>query len=323
MINFSGIHVVRYSSDYISMWDMFLLSSRNSLFFHKRSFLEYHEKKFNDHSLLIFRNSNLIAVFPANECNDEIFSHQGITYGGLLYSSSLKSLEILFILDLISDYYTALGFRKLYYFPVPFPFCRYPSQDDLYWLFRVNAKLYSREISSILPLSIPCRISTLRQRKVRRAKSLELKFNRICNLEQFYQILSSTLSRHSTKPVHNLSELSFLLTQFPENLIPYGVFAGPDLLAGSLVFDFGGIVHTQYLASSNEGRQNGALDYLICCLIETFSTSHQYLSFGSSCESFGSVVNAGLLFQKEGFGARSISLDKYSLALPSPPVIQM
>jgi hypothetical protein len=270
---------------------------------------------------LVYRNSALIAIFPANESEQEIYTHQGVTFAGLIYPASLKSIEILFALDLIAGYYASLGFHKLHYFPVPFPFCRSPSQDDLYWLFRVNAQLYSRVISSILPMANSGCISKLRLRKIQRAEASSLVVKSIENLQDFYRLLSSTLSRHSVRPVHTLSELSFLLSHYPDHLILLGVFSGAEMLAGSLVFDFGDIVHTQYLASSKEGRGKGALDYLIYSLIQKFSRSRQYLSLGSSCESFGSVINTGLLFQKEGFGARSITLDKYSINLPVPSVM--
>ena len=86
-----------------------------------------------------------------------------------------------------------------------------------------------------------------------------------------------------------------------------GAYNKHQLLAATLLFDFTKVIHTQYLASTETGRNCGALDYLILQVIEKYSDTHDFLSFGSSCENLGLTINPGLLFQKEGFGARSIA----------------
>jgi hypothetical protein len=59
-------------------------SQKMHLLFH-RDFMEYHSDRFQDYSLLIFEEDKLIAVLPANRVEDRL-SHQGLTYGGLVYS---------------------------------------------------------------------------------------------------------------------------------------------------------------------------------------------------------------------------------------------
>jgi hypothetical protein len=50
-------------------------------------FMEYHEERFHDYSLLIFLRKIIIAVLPANRVSDTVYSHQGLTYGGLFIKS--------------------------------------------------------------------------------------------------------------------------------------------------------------------------------------------------------------------------------------------
>jgi hypothetical protein len=86
-------------------------------------------------------------------------------------------------------------------------------------------------------------------------------------------------------------------------------------LAGALVFDFGRTVHTQYLANSEEGRDAGALDYLLADLMSTHFAEKEFFSFGISTESGGQVLNEGLIAQKEAFGGNSLCHDFYEIVL--------
>ena len=88
---------------------------------------------------------------------------------------------------------------------------------------------------------------------------------------------------------------------------------GQTVVAGALVYDMGSVVHTQYLASSDYGKQYGALDLLLRYLITQEYADRTYFDFGVSTENGGSYLNEGLIFQKEGFGARSVVYDTYEM----------
>ena len=87
------------------------------------------------------------------------------------------------------------------------------------------------------------------------------------------------------------------------------------MVAGVLLFIYDNMVHTQYMASSEYGRENGALDLLIASIIEEYRDSKKYLDFGISTEDGGLVLNNGLISQKEGFGGRSITYDFYEVKI--------
>ena len=46
--------------------------------------MDYHNDRFKDHSLMVFKDDKLIALLPANIVDFNLRSHQGLTYGGFL-----------------------------------------------------------------------------------------------------------------------------------------------------------------------------------------------------------------------------------------------
>jgi uncharacterized protein YqgC (DUF456 family) len=99
-------------------------------------------------------------------------------------------------------------------------------------------------------------------------------------------------------------------TDEAERMAATGFFLA--LLAGTLLYDFGRVVHTQYLACSEQGRRVDALSLLLAELIEDRYAQRAYFSLGISTEQQGQVLNDGLVTQKERFGARGVVHDFYA-----------
>lgn len=61
--------------------------------------MDYHADRFQDASLMIYRKGQLYALLPANRLNNILYSHQGLTYGGLItkktgyYSRDLRGIH--------------------------------------------------------------------------------------------------------------------------------------------------------------------------------------------------------------------------------------
>jgi hypothetical protein len=143
--------------------------------------MDYHADSFFDCSLLIYgddveeqivSNDNLLALFPANWCKEEntIYSHQGLTYGGLITKKNITQSEVLRILQKVFMYYESLlGAKALIYKPIPYIYSRVPSQEDLYALFRSGAQLYGRSVATVVSVSNPLNMRTLRVRQAKKA----------------------------------------------------------------------------------------------------------------------------------------------------------
>jgi len=309
------IEIKKYTVNDAQEWDLIVEKSRSGTFMHSRRYMDYHADRFQDHSLMILRLGKLIGVFPATVEEKVISSHGGLTFGGLLSLADLCANETLEVFTKIGGYYRNQGIKSIFIKMVPYIFHHYPCQEDLYALFRVGANLIRRDASSVIALGEAFKYSKGRKWSINKAKKANVCIRRSTDPVQFHQLLSNALRKFDAIPTHSVSELTLLMSRFPDNISLFEATISNDILAGAIIYDFGHVVHTQYLATSDLGREIGALDLLIADLIEKVYQTRKYFSFGISTEQQGRVLNAGLIAQKEGFGARTIVCDFYEWIL--------
>lgn len=311
----SDFELQRYSAAYDKEWDDLVRRSRNGNMLCLRGYMGYHAHRFDEQSLLAYRKGKVVAVFPANREGDHVISHAGLSYGGLIYAKELRAEGVMDVMERICHHYAGLGARFLLYKAIPHVFHRYPCEEDLYALFRLDARLVRRDLSSVVALDRRPNMSSSRRQQIRKAEQAGATLIEEQDETDFHALLTETLTRIGVKPVHTLQDLRLLRGRFPDSIRVFCACRQGRLLAGTLIYDFGHVVHTQYLASSEEGRNLGALDFLLAQLIEREFADKQYFSFGISTEQCGRVLNSGLIFQKEGFGGRGIVHDFYELDL--------
>ena len=311
------IEVYRYKFDQKSLWDNIVEKSKNGIFLFYRNYMDYHQPRFTDHSLMLCRSNKIIAIFPANESGDEIFSHGGLTFGSLIMTFDLKAVEVLEIFILIKDYYNQLGFKKLTCKTIPSIFHKYPAEEDLYALFRLNAQLVRRDISSVICLENKIKFSESKRQSVTKCEHGNIIFSENTNFREYWRLLIEVVSKFDAKPVHSLEEISNLRNHFPEQIRLFEARLDNVLLAGVVIYDYGHVVHTQYMANSQEGRKLGALDFINHKLINEVFSHKKYFSFGISTENQGMKLNEGLINQKEMMGSRGIAIDLYTIVLDS------
>ncbi len=307
--------IVRYCNEFMNEWDAVVQSSRNGNFLHLRHYMDYHAHRFDEQSVIVVRNGKPVAVFPCNRQGEMIVSHGGLTYAGLIYGANLHAVDVLDIFGLLSSHYRELGSRVLRYKAIPHIFHRYPAEEDLYALFRLDARLVRRDLSSVIALDGRIKLSDSRKCTIRKAEKHGLAFVENNGLQEFHDLLEIVLAKFSTQPVHTLAELELLQSRFPKQIRLFTAWIDRQLQAGALVYDFGHVVHTQYLASSEQGRKVGALDFVLARLLDQVFADRRYFNFGISTEQDGRTLNEGLIFQKEGFGARAVAQDFYEMEL--------
>lgn len=308
----------RYTSDKRKEWNEFVACSRNGTFLLDRNFMEYHSDRFEDASLLFYKERKLMAVLPANfdSATRTVYSHQGLTYGGLIMSEKLTAKGVMEAFELMTAFFQKkLNAERMIYKPIPYIYNRYVCDEDLYALFRHNAALRSRGLSTCIELNHRLPFTELRKRCVKKAMYVTVR--ETDDVKDFWQILNEVLvTSHNVNPVHSAEEIKLLMDRFPDNIKLFGAYDEEGcLIAGSLIFDTGNVIHTQYLASSTEGKCLGALDKVISTIITKYSHTHRYMDFGISTEEGGKILNEGLIFQKEGFGGRGICYDQWEIAL--------
>lgn len=304
-----------YQSDLRATWDSVVCLSKNGNFLHLRDYMGYHAHRFNEQSLIIYKQGKPVAVFPCNQIEERAVSHGGLTYGGLIYSNEVRAVDVLEIFRHLAEYYRVLGCRLLTYKAIPHIFHRYPAEEDSYALFRMGARLVRRDLSTTVQLSGRMKLSDSRKNTVRKAQKQGVAIREGNFFDAFHGLLAAALIKFGAHPVHSPEELHLLHSRFSDRIRLFGAFAGDQLLAGALIYDFGNVVHSQYLASSDEGQAVGALDFVLAHLMDDVFSQRQFFNFGISTERGGLHLNEGLIFQKEGFGGRGIVHDTYEMAL--------
>ncbi|MDD2162457.1 GNAT family N-acetyltransferase [Pseudomonas sp. MIL19] len=298
-------------------WNTFVDGCKTPLFFFKRDFVEYHASRFTDYSLMFFEDEVLVAILPASKHEKMLVSHGGLTYGGVLLSSKVRSETIAEVFFCLAETARKYGFETIIYKSIPYIFHKQGSQDDLYFIFnQLNGRVVRRDLSSVIYLNDRIKLSKGRKWLIARAKKLDLVVSDSTDWALFHGLLSSVLDKHGAAPTHSVSELEQLYALFPKNIKLKVVGSNEGLLAAVLLFKFDGVVHTQYLATSEQGKECGALDYLLETLIQdSLAEGYTYFSFGISTEEQGKYLNQGLAAQKESFGARGIAIDFYEITL--------
>ena len=308
------IVIKRYSFELKNVWDAFVITSKNGTFMLKRDYMDYHSDRFKDHSLMIYNDEDLVALLPASLHDSELRSHGGLTYGGLITSTKVSMQVVLLIFEALKDYLKDNQYDRLIYKRVPAIYYRYPSDEDLYALYRIGATLIRRDISSTIYMPEKIKFSERRRRGCKQAKKNGIIVKLSNEYSSYISMLGDILKKyHNTKPVHTAEELNMLSERFPENIKLYAAYQGDEMRAGVLVFETETVAHAQYIANSDEGRQCGALDAVMDYLINELYTEKKYFDFGISTENEGLFLNEGLITQKQEFGARGIVYDFYEI----------
>lgn len=324
------IEIRRYTPEDAAEWNNFVwLKSRQGTFLFDRNYMDYHQDRFHDHSLMFFHKRKLYALLPANEVTvsaqdgDEagttkkiLYSHQGLTYGGLLTCPKVTAEVCIDIFESLREYLRENGFQSCIYKAMPWIYQRIPSEEDLYALTHVaQAKLKAREISTTISLDAAMRFSELRRRGIKKAAlhELAIKFTKFPNdFSAFWDLLDANLlERHHTHPVHSKEELELLMHRFPDNILCFVVEKDETIIGGSIVYATPQVIHTQYIAANELGKQLGALDALFDFIIHKCRWNVPYFDFGKSTEDEGNFLNRNLIHQKEGFGGRGVIYDTY------------
>ena len=312
-----GLQIVRYTAAHKERWDAFVAASRNGTFLLMRDYMDYHSHRFDDYSLLFERGGELVALLPGHVAGNEYRSHNGLTYGGLVLGDAATAVVVMDIFALLRAYLKEKGFVSVVYRPVPHIYHRRPCEEDLYALYRNDAVLVERKISSAVALREPLPFSTLRTRKVKKAAKMGFSLCEGGSYATFWNVLQQNLlAGHNAVPVHSLQEIELLAERFPANIKLFTVTsAGSETVAGTVLFVTDKVAHVQYIGSLPAGREGGAVDFLFDKLVHELFAGKEFFDFGTSVEQGGRYLNEGLIFQKEGFGGRAVVYDTYKMNL--------
>lgn len=310
------INIIRYSLDRKEEWNDFIRNSKNGIFMFDRNYMDYHSDRFVDNSLMFYNDGELIAVLPLSKHNNILKSHGGLTFGGFVSNTKMKQHKMNECFEILNRYLKANNINKLVYKVIPHIYHTVSSEEDLYSLWRKGAKLVRRGVSTTIDLDNQLKMPKGRKAQISRAKKYDVVIEKSMEFDKFIELENKVLSKHhGTTAVHNGEELKLLNSRFPEGVKLYLAKREDEIIAGTLLFIYKNVVHTQYMASSEVGREIGGLDLLISTLINNFKGSKKYFDFGISTEQDDKIFNEGLCSQKEGFGGRTTVYDIYELEM--------
>lgn len=296
------ITIKKYNKSLKKQWDVFVANAINSSFLFQRDFMEYHQDRFEDYSLLAFKGEKLVAVLPANKVAKTVYSHQGLSYGGLLINA-LYIEEYFAVLGVMLQYLNDNEIMQLQLNPIPHIYHKSLSEEIAYATFLLKAKRNRSDAYFVVNPS-DYDMNRNRKRALKVAIANELIFVESLDFSKFWTVLSTNLqSRFATKPTHSLSEISLLAKRFPENIKLFEVRKELKVLAGAVVFLVDDVAHIQYSSADETREETASMDFLFNEILSYYHDK-KWVSFGISGEEQGRFLNKGLVYWKQSFGAR-------------------
>lgn len=290
----------RYNEANKPAWDDFVsrLEAHSILFY--RDFMEYHSDRFVDYSLMIFQEKKLIAIFPANiDTNNNIHSHQGLSYGGIQFNSKTLFETRLKVYREVLLFLFKNTISTVHLKSIPRCYSADSSNDLIFqWLKGV---CFRTDIYSYIPKAHYKNPNRNRTRHVKNALAVNIKIRKTDAYSEFWNkiLIPNLKQRFGAYPVHTIEEIERLAAQLQNQICFYGAYQKNILRAGVVLFIHRDVVHAQYSAGDNN-RDDGSLDLLLDFVIKKYNPEKVF-SFGTSSEEFGSRLNKGLLYWKESF----------------------
>lgn len=279
--------------------------------------MEYHNDRFEDHSLILFKKDKPIALFPANLRENVLYSHQGLTFGGLLLSKKSGAHEINELLLSVINYAKAEKFTEVIVKTIPEIYYEQSANELLYFLSK-QGSLIDRNLVLAIDYAKPLNIHKTKRKHYEKNYSLGFEIEENGSLAEFWNdVLQPKLQeKYNANPVHSLAEITKLQVQFPSNIIQYNIKLDGEILAGITIFKHKRVVKSQYGANTEKGASLRALEYLFMYLIEKFKDEEMcYFSMGTVDAGNELGYNAGLLKQKEELGCVCFTQDIYKIPI--------
>lgn len=305
-------HVQKYSSEKCQLWNEFVAHAKNATFLFHRDFMEYHRDRFEDFSLLIFdEENNLQALLPANRNGDVLYSHKGLTYGGLIFKENHNPIFTSKIVDSLLLFLKSESFSAIHIKIIPTIYNRSNTQEFDCYLHQIGAELLNREMNLVIDLRNEWKLSKSKFKHFKKAEpKLEMTEEEDFSLFWNDVLIPRLSEKYDAIPVHSLEEIQKLKQKFSSNILQFSAYHEDEIVAGITVFKFDNVVKSQYGATTRKGEKLRALDFLFISLIQKFKSEGNYFF------DMGTVTNnEGLLTQKIELGCDVFNNDFYLIKL--------
>lgn len=307
--------IIRYQPEYKQQWDDFVRTAKNATFLFYRDFMEYHSDRFEDYSLMVFKDDKLVSILPANRKGNAIYSHQGLTYGGVIIRSQLKLSNYI---ELFQHVLQFLEKNQISHFEIkllPSFFASLASEEINYVLFCLNASCFRCDTFAVIDLQKPFHFSKDRKEGIKRGIKNNLEVREETDLFPFWENLLIPVleEKHDALPVHSAAEIQLLKEKFPAQIRQFNVYKNDNLVTGTTIFETSQVAHSQYIAANSDKNNNGSLDFLHNHLIKNVFQKKAFFDFGTFNLDAGTKINTGLGYSKQSFGAQIYAQNFYRI----------
>jgi len=289
-----------YTPSDIDAWNDLVKNSSNGLFLHSRNFMDYHKERFTDASLMVYLGEQLIALLPGNSHEKTYLSHEGLTFGGWIFRRGIDpAIQKEAILDSIK-YLSDEGFTRIRIKPVP-EFYHSEKLDNDTLMLSCGGMLVEEDPNYAIEL--PKVISDRGKRwGVQKAMNKGIHIEEDDGFVTFWEELLMPYHKQvlGYEPVHTLAEITSLAANNPEKIRQFNAYHKGEILAGVTVFAHPEVARTQYIASTDEGRKNRAVDLLIGYLMRNIG--EKYIDLGGVTDPKTGLPKESLIQWKESFG---------------------
>ena len=177
---------------------------------------------------MFYRDGGLFALLPANEEGEVLWSHRGLTYGGIIMNEKTTAARVLQLFRELNDYLRAEGFRSV-----------------------CEARLRDRSLSSAILLATPPKWRRDRRYGANKAFADGIVVQESDDWAGFWQVLTGNLQhKYGARPVHSLEEIQLLHARFPHHIRLFTASKEKRLLGGTVLYLTQTVVHTQYISDS-------------------------------------------------------------------------
>ena len=300
-------------------WDRLVEESHNGHLMAKSGFFRYHEDRFEDASLLLRCRSRPLGVIPGNVDGDTFWSHQGVSFGGLILRRRARFGEVGTAVAALLEHLQSRGCARLMYRPAPHPYHRQPRDEDVYFLEQAGARRVETKLHSMLICRGGATASSQKWRRdLRRARrsGVRIRAGHGDDLPRVWEQVERLLALHGQRPVHSLDDIRLLCGRFPENVrLTVAEGAGGDFLAGMLTLHFGRTITALYLGETEAGREACAGKLINQQHIGAEENEGCWFDLGQWCDTDSREGSDSLLMHKELMGGRLVQRHTWELQL--------
>jgi hypothetical protein len=319
--------IIAYQPQDEDRWDSFVWKgSKNGTLFHAQRFLRYHSPdRFKDHSLLFFRQNELLAIFSAADWVDKstgkriLRSHPGASYGGFVLHRDCGIEDAYALVAHLKEYAIREKFEGIEMRLAENIFNIKPADELEFALINNGFTVKSFELSSAISLmefrrssdigaEIERRFTDGGRRALRKARKNSVEVIQAQSEKEFadfWNILAENLKKHSATPTHSLEEILRLKNFYPERIQLFYAKYQNRMIAGMVVFVCNtSAVHTMYFGSDKDFQSVRPLNIVMFDVLNKITRlGFNYLNLGISTENGGEIINWGLFRFKENFDA--------------------